>query len=203
MDIEKIISEMSLEEKISFCTGQDMWHTKAMEKYGIEAVMMTDGPHGLRCQKNTGDNLGLNDSLPATCFPAAVTSGSSWDPELLYEEGKAIAEEALEYGVSTVLGPGVNIKRNPLGGRNFEYFSEDPHLAGKLAAGWIRGVQSEGVGTSLKHFACNNQEYKRQNGNSIVDERAMHEIYLKPFETAVKEGHPCHARQDRRLQGRL
>ena len=190
MDIEKIISEMSLEEKISFCTGQDMWHTKAMEKYGIEAVMMTDGPHGLRCQKNTGDNLGLNDSLPATCFPTAVTSGSSWDPELLYEEGKAIAEEALEYGVSTVLGPGVNIKRNPLGGRNFEYFSEDPHLAGKLAAGWIRGVQSEGVGTSLKHFACNNQEYKRQNGNSIVDERAMHEIYLKPFETAVKEGHP-------------
>lgn len=190
MDIEKIIEQMSLEDKIAFCTGADMWHTKAMEKYGIKSVMMTDGPHGLRCQKNVGDNLGLNESLPATCFPTAVTSSATWNEELLCQVGKAIGEEAREYEVSTVLGPGANIKRNPLGGRNFEYFSEDPLLAGKLAAAFINGVQSQGIGTSLKHFACNNQEYKRQNGNSIVDERAYHEIYLKPFEIAVREAHP-------------
>lgn len=190
MDIEKIIEKMSLEDKIAFCTGADMWHTKAMEKYGIKSVMMTDGPHGLRCQRNVGDNLGLNESLPATCFPTAVTSSATWNEELLSEVGKAIGEECREYEVSTVLGPGANIKRNPLGGRNFEYFSEDPLLAGKLAAAFINGVQSQGIGTSLKHFACNNQEYKRQNGNSIVDERAYHEIYLKPFEIAVKQAQP-------------
>ncbi|MBQ3384323.1 MAG: glycoside hydrolase family 3 protein [Erysipelotrichaceae bacterium] len=190
MDIEKIIQEMTLEEKIAFCTGKDMWHTKEYPAHGIESIMMTDGPHGLRCQKNTQDNLGLNESLPATCFPTAVTSCATWDPELLRQEGEAIAEEAREYGVSIVLGPGANIKRNPLGGRNFEYMSEDPVLAGRMAASFIRGAENRGVGTSLKHFACNNQEYKRQNGNSIVDERALREIYLKPFEIAVKESHP-------------
>lgn len=190
IDIEKTIREMTLEEKIAFCTGKDMWHTKEYPNHGIDSIMMTDGPHGLRCQKNKGDNLGLNDSLPSTCFPTAVTSSATWDPDLLKQEGEAIAEEAREYGVSIVLGPGCNIKRNPLGGRNFEYFSEDPVLAGKLAAAFIKGAEGKGVGTSLKHFACNNQEYKRQNGNSIVDERALHEIYLKPFEIAVKEGHP-------------
>lgn len=190
MDFEKIIREMTLEEKIAFCTGRDMWHTKEYAQYGIESIMMTDGPHGLRCQKNVGDNLGLNASLPATCFPTAVTAADSWNPELTGMEGKAIAEEAKEYGVSVVLGPGANIKRNPLGGRSFEYYSEDPYLAGKLAGSFIAGAESEGIGTSLKHFACNNQEYKRQNGNSIVDERALREIYLNPFEIAVKEGKP-------------
>lgn len=190
IDIEKTIQEMTLEEKIAFCTGKDMLHTKDYPGHGIESIMMTDGPHGLRCQKNTQDNLGLNESLPATCFPTAVTSCATWDPELLKLEGEAIAEEARKYGVSIVLGPGANIKRNPLGGRNFEYLSEDPVLAGKMAASFIKGAEGKEVGTSLKHFACNNQEYKRQNGNSIVDERALHEIYLKPFEIAVKEGHP-------------
>lgn len=190
IDIEKTIKEMTLEEKVAYCTGSDMWHTKNYVSYGIESIMMTDGPHGLRCQKNTQDNLGLNESLPATCFPTAVTSCATWDPELLRQEGEAIAEEAREYGVSIVLGPGANIKRNPLGGRNFEYMSEDPYLAGKMAASFIRGAENKGVATSLKHFACNNQEYKRQNGSSIVDERALREIYLKPFETAVREGRP-------------
>lgn len=190
MDIESIISKMTLKDKIAFCTGADMWHTKTMEQYGIPSVMMTDGPHGLRVQRNQGDNLGLNDSEKATCFPTAVTSANSWNPKLLKKVATAIAEECKEFGVSVVLGPGANIKRNPLGGRNFEYFSEDPYLAGKMAAAFIQGVEQEGIGTSLKHFACNNQEYKRQNGNSIVDERALHEIYLKPFEIAVREGHP-------------
>lgn len=185
-----MISKMTLEDKIAFCTGADMWHTKAMEAYGIPSIMMTDGPHGLRVQRNQADNLGLNVSEKATCFPAAVTSANSWNPALLKKVATAIAEECKEFGVSVVLGPGANIKRNPLGGRNFEYFSEDPYLAGKMAASFIQGVEQEGIGTSLKHFACNNQEYKRQSGNSIVDERALREIYLKPFEIAVREGHP-------------
>ncbi len=190
MDIETIISKMTLEDKIAFCTGADMWHTKAMKAYGIPPIMMTDGPHGLRVQRNQADNLGLNVSEKATCFPTAVTSANSWNPDLLKKVAAAIAEECKEFGVSVVLGPGANIKRNPLGGRNFEYFSEDPYLAGKMAASFIQGVEQEGIGTSLKHFACNNQEYKRQSGNSIVDERALREIYLKPFEIAVREGHP-------------
>ena len=190
IDIEKVVKEMTLEEKVAFCTGKDMWHTKDYPKYGVESIMMTDGPHGLRCQKNLGNNFGLNDSLPSTCFPAAVTNSATWNPDLLEQIGEAIGKEAKEYGVSIVLGPGANIKRNPLGGRNFEYFSEDPVLAGKMAAAFIKGAEGIGVSTSLKHFACNNQEYKRQNGNSIVDDRALHEIYLKPFEIAVKEGKP-------------
>ncbi|MDE7172220.1 MAG: beta-glucosidase [Oscillospiraceae bacterium] len=181
---------MTLEDKISLCTGADFWHSKAMEQYGIPAFMMSDGPHGLRCQSGEADMIGINDSLPATCFPTAVTAGAAWSPELYAAEGAAIGEEALAYGVDVVLGPGCNIKRNPLCGRNFEYFSEDPYLAGKLAAAFIRGLQGTGVSTSLKHFAANNQEYKRQNGDSQVDERALREIYLAPFETAVKEGKP-------------
>ena len=190
MDIEKIIEKMTLEDKVQYCTGANFWKTKQMEQYGIESVYVSDGPHGLRYQSEKSDNLGLNDSAPSTCFPTAVTSADSWNEEMIHEVGEAIAEEALEYGVSVVLGPGCNIKRNPLGGRNFEYFSEDPYLAGKMAASFIRGVQSKGIGTSLKHFACNNQEYKRQNGDSQLDERTFREIYLKPFEIAVKEAKP-------------
>ena len=190
MDIEKILKQMTLEDKVQFCTGANFWKTKEMKQYGIASIMVSDGPHGLRCQGEQSDNLGLNNSYPATCFPTAVTSADSWNEKLINEVGKAIAEEALEYGVSVVLGPGCNIKRSPLGGRNFEYFSEDPYLAGKMAASFIEGVQSQGVGTSLKHFACNNQEYKRQNGDSRLDERTFREIYLKSFEMAVKASRP-------------
>ncbi len=190
MNIPEIIAQMTLEDKISLCTGADFWHSKAMEQYGIPAFTMSDGPHGLRCQSGEADMIGVNESLPATCFPTAVTAGAAWDPELYAAEGAAIGEEAVAAGVDVVLGPGCNIKRNPLCGRNFEYISEDPHLAGKLAAAFIRGLQGTGVSASLKHFAANNQEYKRQNGDSQVDERALREIYLPPFETAVKEGKP-------------
>lgn len=190
MNMKEIVAKMTLEEKISFCTGKDCWHTKELKSFGVPSIMMSDGPHGLRCQPGASDMLGINNSLPATCFPTAVTAAQTWNPELISKEGKAIAEEALHAGVSVVLGPGCNIKRNPLCGRNFEYFSEDPMVSGKMAAAWIKGLQSTGVQASLKHFAINNQETKRQNGNSMVDERTMHEIYLKPFEIAVKEAHP-------------
>ena len=191
MNIKEIISKMTLEDKISLCTGEDFWHTKKMEKYGIPSIMMCDGPHGLRCQKGVADIMGINDSLPATCFPTAVTAGATWNRELYRREGEAIGREARGYEVSVVLGPGCNIKRNPLGGRNFEYISEDPYVAGNMAASFIKGVEGTGVGTSLKHFAVNNQEYKRMNGDSRLDERAYREIYLASFETAVKEGHPA------------
>lgn len=188
--VQDILSKMTLEEKISLCNGADFWHSKAMAQYGIPAITMSDGPHGVRCQKNGADMLGVNESEPATCFPTAVTSGAAWDAELLKAEGKAIGEEGLSYGVDVVLGPGVNIKRNPLCGRNFEYFSEDPYIAGAMGAAWVQGAQESGAGTSLKHFAANNQEYKRFNGNSQVDERTMRELYLPAFETVVKTAQP-------------
>lgn len=181
---------MTLEDKISLCTGADFWHSKKMEQYGIPAFTMSDGPHGLRYQSGEADMIGVNQSDPATCFPTAVTAGATWNPELYADEGKAIGEEAMKHGVDVVLGPGCNIKRNPLCGRNFEYLSEDPYIAGKMAAAFIQGQQSIGVSSSLKHFAVNNQEYKRQNGDSQVDDRAMREIYLAPFEMAVKESKP-------------
>lgn len=190
MNIPEIISKMTLEDKISLCTGADFWHSKTMERYGIPAFTMSDGPHGLRCQAGDADMIGINQSLPATCFPTAVTAGASWDSELYAAEGAAIGAEAIALGVDVVLGPGCNIKRDPLCGRNFEYLSEDPYLAGKLAAAFLRGLQGMGVSASLKHFAANNQEYKRQNGDSQVDDRALREIYLAAFETAVKEGKP-------------
>lgn len=190
MNIPKIISSMTLEEKISLCTGGDFWHTKAMSQHGIPAMMMSDGPHGLRCQAEEADMIGINESLPATCFPTAVTAGATWNRDLYAAEGEAIGKEGAAAGVSVVLGPGCNIKRNPLGGRNFEYISEDPYFAGKMAAAFIRGQQSTGVSSSVKHFAVNNQEYKRQNGDSQLDERTLREIYLTPFEIAVKEGKP-------------
>lgn len=141
MDSKTILQKMTLKEKIALCSGQDFWHTKAMKQYGIEALMMCDGPHGLRKQEGKADMLGVHNSREATCFPTAVTTACTWNPELMEIMGQTIAEEALAYGVDIVLGPGVNIKRNPLCGRNFEYFSEDPYLAGKLAAGWIREME--------------------------------------------------------------
>lgn len=188
--VAEILAKMSLQEKITLCNGADFWHSKAMEDYGIPAITMSDGPHGVRCQKDAADMLGLNESQPATCFPTAVTSGASWNPDLLEAEGNAIGEEALSYGVDVVLGPGVNIKRNPLCGRSFEYFSEDPILAGAMGAAWVQGAQCAGAGTSVKHFAANNQEYKRFNGNSQVDERTLRELYLPAFETVVRQAKP-------------
>lgn len=190
VQIDQILARMNLKEKIAFCTGADFWHTKALPEYHVPQMMMSDGPHGLRCQKGKNDMFGIRQSQPATCFPAAVTAGASWNEELYAEEGRAIGKEALAAGVSVVLGPGCNIKRNPLGGRNFEYLSEDPYLAGKMAAAYIQGQQAAGVSSSLKHFAVNSQEYKRMNGDSQVDERTLREIYLTPFEIAVKEGKP-------------
>ena len=182
--------QLSRKEKIRLCTGGDFWHTRALPRRGIPAVKVADGPHGIRCQEGKGDMLGLNDSLPATCFPAAVTAAASWDPSLLEREGRAIGEEGAALGLAAVLGPGANIKRDPRCGRNFEYFSEDPLLSGKLAAAWIRGEQSAGPASSLKHFAANNQEAHRGNGNSQVDQRTLRELYLRSFEIAVREGRP-------------
>ena len=190
MNIEKILQQMTLEDKIALCSGANFWKTKKYEKYGIPSLFMCDGPHGLRKQEDAADMLGLNNSRPATCFPAEVTTAGSWDPDLLSEIGAAIGEEARDQGVGLVLGPGANLKRNPLCGRNFEYFSEDPYLAGKLAAGFIRGVEAQGVGTSLKHFAANSQEHRRFTSNSILDDRTLRELYLTAFEIAVKEGKP-------------
>ena len=190
MNVKEIVSQMTLEEKIKFCTGEDFWHTKALSKFQVPQIMMSDGPHGLRCQKGEADMIGVNQSFPATCFPTAVTAGATWNEELYAAEGEAIGREGLQAGVSLVLGPGCNIKRNPLCGRNFEYLSEDPYLSGKMAAAFIRGQQSTGASSSLKHFAANSQEYKRQNGDSQLDERTLREIYLAAFETAVKEGRP-------------
>ena len=190
MDIEKILQQMTLEDKISLCSGENFWETKKYEKYGIPSLFMCDGPYGLRKQENAADMLGVHASRPATCFPAEVTTAGSWDPELLTEIGAAIGEEAKEQGVGLVLGPGANLKRNPLCGRNFEYFSEDPYLAGKLAAGFIRGAEAQGISTSLKHFAVNSQEKSRFTSNSVLDDRTLRELYLTAFEIAVKEGKP-------------
>ena len=190
MDIEKILQQLTLEDKIALCSGENFWETKKYEKYGISSLFMCDGPHGLRKQEDVADMLGVNESRKATCFPAEVTTAGSWDPELLTAIGSAIGEEAREQGVGLVLGPGANLKRNPLCGRNFEYFSEDPYLAGKLAAGFIRGAEAQGIGTSLKHFAVNSQEKSRFTSDSVLDERTLRELYLTAFEIAVKEGKP-------------
>lgn len=181
---------MKIKDKIALGIGADAWHTRSFSQYNISSVKMADGPHGVRCQNGSTDMLGVHNSEPATCFPPAVTAGATWNPELYAAEGAAIGREALSLGVSIVLGPGCNIKRNPLGGRNFEYISEDPYLAGTMAASFINGQQSTGAFSCLKHFAANSQEYKRMNGDSQVDERTLREIYLKPFEIAVKESQP-------------
>jgi len=183
-------SDLTLEEKASLTSGADFWTTKAVERAGIPSIMMTDGPHGLRKQAGGTDHLGLASSVPATCFPPAVGIGSSWDPELIERVGAAIGVEAAIEDVAVVLGPGINIKRSPLCGRNFEYFSEDPIVSGVLGAASVRGVQSQGVGTSLKHFAANNQEFDRMRASSDVDPRPLREIYLRGFERVVKDAAP-------------
>ena len=183
-------SDLTLEEKASLTSGADFWTTKAIDRAGIPSIMMTDGPHGLRKQAGGTDHLGLASSVPATCFPPAVGIGSSWDPELIERVGAAIGVEAAIEDVAVVLGPGINIKRSPLCGRNFEYFSEDPIVSGVLGAASVRGVQSQGVGTSLKHFAANNQEFDRMRSSSDVDPRPLREIYLRGFERVVKDAAP-------------
>lgn len=188
--IDILINQMTLEEKASLCSGENFWFIKGIERLDIPKIMVTDGPHGLRKQLGDSDHLGLNQSVKATCFPPAVTSASSWNKRLLHEMGEAIGEECVQEGVAIILGPGVNIKRSPLCGRNFEYFSEDPYLAGEMATSWVKGVQSKGIGTSLKHYAANNQEKARLVSNSVVDERALREIYLSAFEKTVKGAQP-------------
>ena len=187
---QNLISEMTLEEKASLCSGKDFWHLKSIERLGIKEIMVCDGPHGLRKQNTENKKIGIGNSYPATCFPTAVTTACSWDRDLIYKMGQALGEECLQHGVSVLLGPGVNMKRSPLCGRNFEYFSEDPELAGEMGAAFISGVQSMGVGTALKHFAGNSQEMKRMTSNSIIDDRALREIYLRAFEKAVKKSRP-------------
>lgn len=186
-NIHDLVARMSLEEKAGLCSGADFWHTKAVERLEVPAMMVSDGPHGLRTQKEGG---GVNDSIRAVCFPAGCATAASFDTELMRREGAAIGAEAQAVGLGVVLGPAVNIKRSPLCGRNFEYYSEDPTLAGMLAAAFIEGVQGQGVGTSIKHFCANNQEYRRMTVSSDMDERTLHEIYLTPFEIAVRQAQP-------------
>lgn len=189
-DIKSIISQMTLEEKAGMCSGEDFWHLKSVERLGIPKVMVSDGPHGLRKQDESADHLGINDSIRAVCFPAACATACSFDRDLLKTLGEAIGNECQAENLSAILGPAVNIKRSPLCGRNFEYFSEDPYLAGQMAKAHIKGVQSQGIGTSIKHFAANNQEYRRMSCSSEVGEQALREIYLAAFETPIKEAQP-------------
>ena len=179
---------LSDENAIKLTSGKDFWHTESFP--GIPSILLTDGPHGLRYQTQKTDHLGINRAAYATAFPTGSASASSWDPLLLSQEGAAIADEARSWNVDVVLGPGVTMKRNPLGGRNFEYFSEDPLLSGMLAAAWIKGLQAHGVGASIKHFAGNNQETDRLRSNSLIDSTALHELYLEAFRLAVTMSQP-------------
>ncbi len=190
MDIQKLIAQMTLEEKAGLCSGDDFWHTKAVERLGIPRTMVSDGPHGLRKQDDAADHLGINDSIKAVCYPTACATAASFDPDLIREMGEAIGESCQHEKLSVVLGPAVNIKRSPLCGRNFEYFSEDPYLAGKMATALIQGIQCKDVGTSIKHFAANSQEHRRMSSSADVDERTLREIYFPAFEMAVKEAQP-------------
>ncbi|MFL6560100.1 MAG: glycoside hydrolase family 3 N-terminal domain-containing protein, partial [Bacillus sp. (in: firmicutes)] len=189
-NISDIISKLTLEEKASLCSGLEFWRLQGIERLGIPSIMVTDGPHGLRKQEGSSDHLGIYDSVPATCFPSAVGMATSWNRELINKVGVALGEECQAEDVAILLGPGANIKRSPLCGRNFEYFSEDPYLSSEMAANHIKGVQSQGVGTSLKHFAANNQEYRRMSIDAVIDERTLREIYLASFEGPVKEAKP-------------
>ncbi len=184
-----IIKQMTLEEKCYLFSGKDFWQTRSLERLGVPNMTLSDGPHGIRKQAGEGDQLGLNPSLPATCYPTAATVANSWDPALGEEIGAHLGAEAASQGVGVVLGPGLNVKRSPFCGRNFEYFSEDPYLAGKMAASYIRGIQKNGVSACPKHFAANSQELRRMASDSVMDERTLREIYLTGFEIAVKEGH--------------
>ena len=190
MKYSEIIKKMSLEEKAELCVGADYWSSKSFEKYGIPKIRMSDGPHGLRVQRTKADNLGINESEVSTCFPASSTLGNSWNKEMAYQLGKALGEEARQEEVNIVLGPAVNIKRSPLCGRNFEYFSEDPYLTGILGTEYVKGLQDQNVGACVKHFAVNNQENRRRTIDAIIDERTLREIYLKAFETILEEAKP-------------
>lgn len=185
-----LIEKMTLEEKASLLSGNNFWNTKPVKRLGIPSVMLTDGPHGLRKQGGKADHLGLNKSIPATCFPTAATLANSWDVDMVEDVGHTLAKECLHEQVSVILGPGLNLKRNPLSGRNFEYFSEDPYLAGNLAAAMIRGIEDMGVSACPKHYAVNSQEHLRMSIDEIVDERALRELYLEGFRYAVMEGKP-------------
>ncbi|MEV4416385.1 glycoside hydrolase family 3 C-terminal domain-containing protein [Catellatospora sp. NPDC049609] len=187
--VEQLVAAMTLAEKAALCAGRDFWSLYGVPRLGVPEILVADGPHGLRKEHSTGE-VQLGESVPATCFPTSVVMASTWDPELVEQVGRALGAEARAEGVSVLLGPGVNIKRTPLCGRNFEYFSEDPLLAGRMGAAWIRGVQSQGVGASLKHFAANNQEERRFSVDALVDERALREIYLAAFEGAYTGGSP-------------
>ena len=189
MQYDKILQNLTIEQKASLCSGKDFWYTKGIPECGLPEIMMTDGPHGVRKQPS-GDNAGIGGSVPVTCFLPACTSAASWDKEMLFRMGLELGEEAKAEKVSVLLGPGINIKRNPLCGRNFEYFSEDPYLAGKMGAALISGIQYTGVGACVKHFAANNQETRRQTVSAAVDERTLREIYLNAFEIAIKEANP-------------
>ncbi len=188
MDAKDIISKLTLMEKAALLSGKNEWESRDIPRLGINSITFSDGPHGLRRQEGAGDHLGLNASLPATCFPTAATVANSWDPEIGEKIGAALGEEAVAQNVDVLLGPGLNMKRSPLCGRNFEYFSEDPILAGKMAAAYVRGIQSKHVYSCPKHFAVNSREYRRMAMNAVVDERTLREIYLTAFEIAVKEG---------------
>lgn len=190
MNIKKLISKMNLEEKAALCSGDDFWHTKAIERLGIKRMMLSDGPHGLRKQDLKADYLGINNSIKAVCFPTASAIASSFNRELIFSMGKSLGEACQSENVSVLLGPAVNIKRSPLCGRNFEYFSEDPYLTTEIATSHIKGVQSQNIGTSIKHYLANNQEHRRLTGSSEIDERTLREIYLAAFEGAVVNGKP-------------
>ena len=190
MDIKALVAQMTLEEKAGLCSGDDFWHTKAVERLGVPRTMVSDGPHGLRKQDEAADHLGINDSIKAVCYPTACATAASFDPDMIREMGEAIGDSCQHERVSVVLGPAVNIKRSPLCGRNFEYFSEDPYLAGRMATAIIQGIQSRDVGTSIKHFALNSQEHRRMSSSSDADERTIREIYFPAFEMAVKEAKP-------------
>src|SRR5690349_5015492 len=190
LDIDRLLAELTLPEKASLTSGSSFWYTAPVERLGIPRIMVSDGPHGLRAQPGEGDHVGLGGSLPATCFPTASAVASSWNPDLLRRIGVALADEARACRLSVILGPGVNMKRSPLCGRNFEYFSEDPYLAGELGVGIVDGIQSGGVGTSVKHYAANNQETDRLRVDARVDERTLREIYLPAFERIVTGSQP-------------
>jgi beta-glucosidase len=190
LDIDRLLSELTLAEKASLTSGSSFWYTAAVERLGIPKIMVSDGPHGLRAQPGEGDHLGLGGSVPATCFPTASAIASAWNLDLLTRIGQALAQEARACNLSVILGPGINMKRSPLCGRNFEYFSEDPFLAGELAVGIVDGIQSRGVGTSVKHYAANNQETDRLRVDAQIDERSLREIYLPAFERVVKASQP-------------
>lgn len=190
LDVPNLVQQLTLEEKASLCSGADFWHTETIERLGIPAAMVSDGPHGIRKQENLTDHMGVAESIKAIGFPTASAMACSFDKDLLYQVGTALGEECVAEDLAVLLGPGVNLKRSPICGRNFEYYSEDPVVSGEMAAAFVNGVQSQGVGTSLKHFAANNQEWHRMSISAEIDERTLRELYLTAFETVVKKAQP-------------